>query len=360
MARDVRLENVSKQYGSVTAVRDMSLTINAGECVTLLGPSGCGKTTTLNMIAGFLPADGGEIYIGSRNVSRLPAYKRNTGMVFQNYALFPHLTVFDNVAFGLRIRKISKEAIRDRVNTAVDLVQLRETVARYPHQLSGGQQQRVALARALVVEPDVLLLDEPLSNLDAKLRQEMRLQIADIRKRLGITSVYVTHDQEEALTLSDRIAVMNHGSIVQLGVPSDIYERPRSLFVATFVGDSNVLPGTVESFSGPVMTVRTTSDYTISAKSDIESVSHGMQVHVAVRPHRVRICEEHSLEAGVNSIPAVVRDISFLGDKIVYYCQAGDHRFTAITPNTGFTGGAARGQEVFVQWKVEHSRAVSG
>src|SRR5262245_13582626 len=241
----VSLQRVTKRYGQVVAVSNVTLDVDDGEFVALLGPSGCGKTTTLQMLAGFVEPTSGDILIDGKPVRGIPPYKRNIGVVFQNYALFPHLTVFDNVAFGLKMRNVEHAQIVGRVRRALDLVQLDGLDQRYPRELSGGQQQRVALARALVIEPAVLLLDEPLSNLDANLREQMRFEIREIQKRIGITTLFVTHDQTEAMAAADRMVVMSNGEIRQVGTAREIYERPRDLFVATFIGQANLLRGKV-------------------------------------------------------------------------------------------------------------------
>ena len=256
MSNSVRVENLRKNFegrggsGQVVAVDGVSLEVKDGSLVTLLGPSGCGKTTVLRMIAGFETPTGGEIYIGDERITAVPANKRRTSMVFQGYGLFPHMSVYDNIGYGLRIRKVPAPEIRDRVFSMLELVDLKGTEARLPSQLSGGQQQRVALARALITEPRVLLFDEPLSNLDAKLRVLMRQEIRHLQQRLRITSVYVTHDQDEAMTLSDRIVLMHRGRIEQVGTPQEIYNRPRTLFVADFIGKGNFLAGTVRAVDG--------------------------------------------------------------------------------------------------------------
>jgi ABC-type Fe3+/spermidine/putrescine transport system ATPase subunit len=245
----VALEHLSRKFGNVTALHDVHLTIADGEFVSLLGPSGCGKTTTLRLLAGFLAPDGGRIIVGDRVLSApgavVPPEERGMAMIFQSYAVWPHKTVFDNVAFGLKLRRIPRAEIRERVGQMLDLVRLGELPQRYPGELSGGQQQRVALARALVVRPDILLLDEPLSNLDASLREEMRFEIRRLHDEMRITSVYVTHDQAEAMVTSDRIAVMNEGRVEQIGTPEEIYEHPRTQFVASFIGRTNCLTGVV-------------------------------------------------------------------------------------------------------------------
>ncbi len=242
---EVRIEKLSKRYGSSTAVDDISLTIAEGEFVSFLGPSGCGKTTTLKMIAGFEDVSSGSIFFDGQNIVGVPAEKRDIGMVFQNYALFPHMTVAQNLAFGLEMRRIPKHHIEQRAKRVLDMVQLSSFADRYPIQLSGGQQQRVALARALVIEPRILLLDEPLANLDAKLREEMRVFIRELQKRVGITTIYVTHDQAEAMSMSDKVVVIFGGRIAQAGPPSDIYDRPANLEVAQFVGQVNIVSGKV-------------------------------------------------------------------------------------------------------------------
>ena len=244
----VLIKEITKSYGSLKAIDRVSLSIEGGEFFTLLGPSGCGKTTLLRVIAGFAVPDGGEVYFEKQRIDPIPPHKRETGMVFQNYALFPHMNVFDNVAYGLRARKMGKEGIQSRVIEILRNVHLENLAHRFPNQLSGGQQQRVALARALVIQPKVLLMDEPLSNLDAKLRVSMREEIRRIQKKLGITTVYVTHDQEEAMAISDRIAIFNAGQVQQIGTPSEIYFQPKSRFVAEFTGISNLLNVTVSGY----------------------------------------------------------------------------------------------------------------
>ncbi len=250
MSHAVVIENAVKTYGDFRAVNGISLTIQPGEFFTLLGPSGCGKTTLLRMIAGFNTVDGGEIRFDDRVINNVPAHKRDIGMVFQNYAIFPHLNVADNVAYGLKARHVPKNEISPRVEDALKMVQIDQLKSRKPNELSGGQQQRVALARAFVIEPSVLLMDEPLSNLDAKLRVQMRTTIKKLQRRLGITTVYVTHDQEEALAISDRIAVMNQGNIMQIGTPEEIYRKPANPFVANFIGVSNFIGCSVKSSGG--------------------------------------------------------------------------------------------------------------
>ncbi len=299
---ELLLEHVSKRYGEHLVVEDLSLKIPQGEFLVLLGPSGCGKTTTLRMIAGFIEPSAGAISLGGRDVTRLPPWKRNTGLVFQSYALFPHLTAEENVAFGLEMRKIPAEETRARVAEALRLVRLEGYGGRLPRQLSGGQQQRVALARALAFRPDVLLLDEPLSNLDAKLRAEVRIEIRELQQKLGLTTVMVTHDQDEALSMADRLAVMAQGVVQQVGTQRDLYERPAGRFVASFVGRSNFLEGVAGE--GGVFT---------SAGGLRIACAHGGlgKATLAVRPEAVSIGPESAhLD---NAFEGVVEYIAYLG-----------------------------------------------
>jgi spermidine/putrescine transport system ATP-binding protein len=282
---DVELQNVSKKFTGTVAVNDVSLQIRAGEFMTLLGPSGCGKTTLLRMIAGFTIPDSGRVLLGGAEVTHIPPYRRDVTTVFQQYALFPHLDVFHNVAFGLQRRGGEREEIKRRVAEALEMVRLEGLESRRPHELSGGQQQRVALARALVLEPRVLLLDEPLAALDLKLRKQMQYELKSLQRRLGISFVFVTHDQEEALTMSDRVVVMNLGHIEQQGYPQEIYERPRTEFVAGFIGDSNILEATVES-SAQELSVLKINEAVFSVSGN--GVKAGDQVKVMIRPEKIR------------------------------------------------------------------------
>ena len=283
----VELRRLSKRYGSTTAVRDLDLAIAEGEIAALVGPSGCGKTTVLRMIAGLVEPDGGAILIGGTDVTRTPVHKRELGLVFQSYALFPHLTVFENVAFGLRRRGVGEAEIRRRVAAALDLVRLGELASRHPRQLSGGQQQRVALARSVVTEPRVLLLDEPLSNLDALLRDEMRVELRRLQQRLRITTVIVTHDQQEALTLADRVAVMNRGRIEQYASPQEVYDHPASVFVAGFVGRSNLIDVTVEASANGRLSLRAPDGMAIAAAGPDHAP--GTTLRAVLRHEKVRL-----------------------------------------------------------------------
>jgi putative spermidine/putrescine transport system ATP-binding protein len=285
---EVSIERLTKTFGNARAVDGISIRIADGEFISLLGPSGCGKTTTLKMIAGFEEASEGAIRFDGKDVVNVPAEKRDIGMVFQNYALFPHMTVDQNLAFGLEMRKVAKPEMRSRIAKVLDMVQLGGYSERYPNQLSGGQQQRVALARALVIEPKILLLDEPLANLDAKLREEMRVFIRDLQRRVGITTVYVTHDQAEAMTMSDRVVVMFGGRIAQIGAPSDIYERPESLEVAQFVGQVNLIKGTItgEAEAGKSSVASVFGEVAVHSRTDH---APGTAVTLSLRPEAIEL-----------------------------------------------------------------------
>jgi iron(III) transport system ATP-binding protein len=312
----------SPEGATVAAVRDVDLAVRPGELLTLLGPSGCGKTTTLRMIAGFQEPSGGEILIGEHDVTRLPANRRDIGFVFQSYALFPHLSVFDNVAYGLRVRRKSVHETRTAVAAVLALVGLGDLERRSPSELSGGQQQRVALARAIVIRPRVLLFDEPLSNLDAKLRVDMRTEIQRLQRRLGITTVYVTHDQEEAMAISDRIAVMQEGGIAQLGSAEELYRRPTSSFVAGFLGRANLLRTTVRASEGGSVTLEVPGG-TITVAS-ATTYQPGTRLSVMIRPERISIgLPEAALEGEIVSRV-------YLGEKAEYVVQVGSATLQVI------------------------------
>mgnify|MGYP001256512064 CR=1 FL=1 len=284
----IRLDNITKQYGAVGALRGLSLEVAQGEFFSLLGPSGCGKTTTLRIVAGLLQPDSGRVYLDGRDVTDLPPYRRNLGLVFQNYALFPHMTVWDNVAYGLRARRMPESEIKARVGRYLEIVGLSSMANRRPRELSGGQQQRVALARSLAIEPVVLLFDEPLSNLDAQLREQMQVEIRQLQRELGFTAFYVTHDQAEALLLSDRLAVLREGRLEQLGTPEELYDAPASPFVAGFFGGTNLLEGTAVR-EGSGWRFKTTGGSVLAAGRAVGRVSDGAAVRLAVRPQRLRI-----------------------------------------------------------------------
>ena len=351
----LRLERLTKHFGGVVAVDNVSVSVAGGEFITLLGPSGSGKTTTLMMIAGFEDPTIGEIYLDGEPLAGVPSYRRNFGMVFQNYALFPHRTVAENVEFPLKMRKVPKARRRDMVAGALELVQLPEYGARYPNQLSGGQQQRIALARALVFNPAVLLMDEPLGALDRKLREDMQLEIKRLQKQLNITTIYVTHDQEEALVLSDRIAVVNHGRFEQVDDPTTLYERPATTFVADFVGESNILPVTVarhgtewrgEAAGGQRLTLPPNMAF-----------ADGSRVNLIVRPEKVRLVGAAAAQG--TSVSGTVREAVYVGDITRYVVDAGDGlSIVARIQNRAGEARAAEGDTVTVGWHVSDTAVV--
>ena len=315
---NIQLKDIVKRFGAQEAVSHVSLDIRDGELFTLLGPSGCGKTTLLRLVGGFHEPDQGEICFDGRSVTPIPPYARNIGMVFQNYALWPHMTVADNITYGLRLKKIPREEIAEKVLRVLKLVNLTGLEKRYPGQLSGGQQQRVALARALVLNPDVLLLDEPLSNLDAKIRIQVRAEIRKLQKELGITTIYVTHDQEEALTLSDRIAVVNHGKIQQLGSPRDLYERPENPFVADFIGINNLLPGEVRDVNLAEHQLRVETKAGSLLCFSYIHFKPGDRCIVSVRPETASIGQGNEKPPGWNVIFGSVSFVYYMGNAIRY------------------------------------------
>jgi spermidine/putrescine ABC transporter ATP-binding subunit len=315
----IEFRNLTKRYGTLLANDHVNLQVRRGELMTLLGPSGCGKTTALRGLTGYVQPDEGQILIDGKDVVNLPTHQRQLGMVFQNFALFPHMTIWDNVRFPLMIRGESKKESEGKVREALQLVRLEGLSDRYPRQLSGGQQQRVGLARALVYRPNVLLLDEPLSNLDAKLREEMRFEIRDLQRRLSITAIYVTHDQQEALALSDRVAIMNGGHIEQVGTPREIYEHPRSKFVADFIGLSDFIPATVESYDA--QSVRVNVAGVALAVPAVEGLTRGQKILLFIRPNDVEIVSNKSHES---DLPGSISQITYLGDRIDYRVQIGD------------------------------------
>ena len=347
----VRLDEITKFYDTVLAVDRLSLSIERGENVALLGPSGCGKTTTLNVIAGFLRPDGGTVRIGDREVSDIPTNKRNLGMVFQSYALFPHMTVAENVGFGLKLRRIEPGERERRVQETLDMVQLGGFRGRFPKQLSGGQQQRVAVARALVVQPEIMLYDEPLSNLDAKLREEMRTELIELQDRIKITSIYVTHDQEEALALADRVALMNAGRIEQIGTPDEVYEKPATAFVAKFLGESNVLPATVSRTNGSQVECDIGGQSVRAETKDTHSV--GDRVEVVVRTERLTVSSEQP--STENCFKIRLNHVIYLGGTIRYLLRLGDHRLIAVERNRGDHAMLSEGSDVYVGWPARDS-----
>ncbi len=359
---DVRLVDVVKKFGDAVAVDHINLEVLDGEFFSLLGPSGCGKTTTLRMIGGFEEPTSGLIELQGQDVTWLAPYKRNVNTVFQSYALFPHLTIFENVAFGLRRRKVKDSEIKSRVAEMLKLVELPGYERRKPTQISGGQAQRVALARALVNRPAVLLLDEPLGALDLKLRRQMQVELKRIQQEVGITFMYVTHDQEEAMTMSDRIAVMNSGRYEQLGDPESLYERPATRFVAGFLGISNLLPGAVEGTDTTYVTVRLADDSRIRAPR--AATTGHERVSVGVRPEKIRLHEpSEAAPAGHNELSGIVRDASYLGVSTQYQIEArGGVRLTVYEQNVERATHAelwAPGEDVRLTWSPDHSFVIT-
>jgi spermidine/putrescine transport system ATP-binding protein len=359
---DVRLDRVTKRFGDFIAVDDLSLEIKQGEFFSLLGPSGCGKTTTLRMIGGFEEVSEGTVYLGDQDVTGLPPFKRDANTVFQNYALFPHLSVFENVAFGLRRRKVPSGEIRGQVAAMLKLVELPGYEERKPTQLSGGQQQRVALARALINHPRVLLLDEPLGALDLKLRKQMQVELKGIQSEIGITFIFVTHDQEEAMTMSDRIAVMRQGKIEQLGAPEELYERPRTEFVAGFLGVSNLLDAEVVGKDDRFAELRLADGTALRAPS--AGVNGGARVRIGVRPEKLRVlplADGHADHASSdsNAIEGTVFDASYIGVSTQYIIETKDgHKLTVYAQNIETSGAGevlGDGQPVRLTWKPQHT-----
>jgi spermidine/putrescine transport system ATP-binding protein len=363
---DVRIEGVTKRFGDFVAVDNLSLHVQPGEFFSMLGPSGCGKTTTLRMIGGFEEVTTGSIFLGDVDVTDIPPFKRATNTVFQNYALFPHLSIFDNIAFGLRRRKLPDAEVREKVGTMLDLVELPGFETRRPSQLSGGQQQRIALARALVNNPQVLLLDEPLGALDLKLRKQMQVELKRIQGEVGITFIFVTHDQEEAMTMSDRIAVIHRGKIEQLGTPEDLYERPQTDFVARFLGVSNLLEADVAGNDDRFTSMRLKDGTIVRAPSGM--VNGATSVRVGVRPEKLRILALEDGASGattdLNAIEGTVLDSSYMGVSTQYLIATPyDHRLIVYAQNLETAGASevlADGQRVYLTWKPQHTFVIAG
>jgi len=358
---DVRLERVSKMFADVAAVDDMSLDIAEGEFFSMLGPSGCGKTTTLRMIGGFEDPTLGTVYLGGRDVTDLPPYKRDVNTVFQSYALFPHLDVFENVAFGLRRKKVAKDEVAKRVKDVMQLVDMVGFETRKPPQMSGGQQQRVALARALVNSPKVLLLDEPLGALDLKLRKQMQLELKRIQQEVGITFIYVTHDQEEAMTMSNRIAVMRQGKIEQLGEPEYVYENPATEFVAGFLGASNLLEGEIKESANGNSTVLLATGGTMKVPFERIPSDAGPHVKVGVRPEKITIARgQGDAPSGLNGISGTVAISTYIGVSHQYKVETqGGTVMTVYVQNLGAEEAPHQGEHVVLSWKPEHTFAVT-
>ena len=343
MSVNIKIENAQKRYGDNIIIENLSLDIKQGEFFTLLGPSGCGKTTLLRMIAGFNSIENGNFYFNEKRINDLDPAKRNIGMVFQNYAIFPHLTVEQNVEFGLKNRKVSKEEMKVETDKFLKLMQIDEYRDRMPERLSGGQQQRVALARALVIKPDVLLMDEPLSNLDAKLRVEMRTAIKEIQNSIGITTVYVTHDQEEAMAVSDRIAVMKDGEIQHLGQPKDIYQRPANLFVATFIGKTNVLNGTLNN-----SVLKIAGKYDVNL-NNIKDKNVKGNIVISIRPEEFVIDENQAKDG----IKAFIDSSVFLGLNTHYFAHLESGEKIEIVQESKIDSIIPKGTEVYLKVKQD-------
>lgn len=352
----VSFEKIDKSYdGEVLVVQNLNLNIKKGEFVTMLGPSGSGKTTTLMMLAGFETPTNGEIFLEDKPISKIPPYEREIGMVFQNYALFPHMTVQENLSFPLEVRKFSKSEVKAKVTKVLDMVELGEFATRFPAQLSGGQQQRVALARALVFEPRLVLMDEPLGALDKNLREQMQYEIKHIHERINITVVYVTHDQSEALTMSNRIAVFNDGVIQQLSTPDVLYEKPENSFVAQFIGENNRFDGTVKKINGQFCSVEIDGGgFTTALKVNVDEV--GQRTQLSVRPERISV--NSSNESGENQFSGVVEELIYLGDHIrVRLNVCNNKEFIVKIPNEGNVS-FKEGDSVNLSWQANDIRAL--
>jgi len=356
----ILVERVTKRFGEETvAVNDISFTVGKSEFFSLLGPSGCGKTTTLRMLAGFETPTAGRIVIDGQDAVTLPVHKRNTNLVFQNYALFPHMTIQQNVAFGPERKRLPRKEVQARVAEVLEAVRLPDYAARYPRELSGGQQQRVALARALANRPAVLLLDEPLGALDLKLRENMQFELKRIQREVGISFVYVTHDQGEALTMSDRIAVMNKGKIEHLGAPEEVYLRPKSLFTAGFIGQANLLPGTIETQESSGLGVRLSDGSLLRAETSAEGCEVGEKATLMIRPEHLRL--ELELPGDVPSIPVRLKDETFQGSWARYAAETREGaRIVLLVPSDARPDAGAFDREVWVSCSAEHAYALPG
>jgi spermidine/putrescine transport system ATP-binding protein len=360
-SHDIELRDVVKEFGEVRAVDHVTMQIRDGEFFSMLGPSGCGKTTCLRMIAGFELPSGGDVLIKGKPMGATPPYKRNVNTVFQSYALFPHMSVAENIAFGLQMRKVPKAEIAERVKEGLALVRLEKFGDRKPRQLSGGQQQRVALARALVNHPDVLLLDEPLGALDQKLRKEMQFELKSLQERVGITFIFVTHDQEEALTMSDRIAVMSQGKVLQIGSPTEIYERPNCRFVADFIGETNFINGTLRHVEQSYALVETKLGNKVRGVLP-RPLPVGSEVTVSVRPEKARLSadDDHVVD-NVNCYPVTVERVAYIGSdtRILVRAHNADREFSVWEPNIRSTLDREeywqRGDSGFLTWPAENA-----
>lgn len=351
------IQDVYKSYGEVSVLKGINISVKKGEFISLLGPSGCGKTTLLRIIAGLTDATEGKILVEGNDVGKLPPFKRNNGMVFQNYALFPHMTVYENIAFGLKMRHLPKKEVRDRVQQGLSMIHLEDLGARYPKELSGGQQQRVALVRALVLNPTLLLLDEPLCNLDAKLRKEMRIEIRKLQQKLKVTTIFVTHDQEEALSMSDRIAVMNAGRLEQVGTPSDLYEHPHTRFVAGFIGNTNLLScrssGNSEGFLSLLY-----GDCPIQVSVPSMTPFPQGEILFSVRPEKIFLSPPDV--SGVNRIPCRIMTKAYLGPMIRVIMQDPQgHEITADVSSNSDAALFREGESVSACWETESGQIIA-
>jgi len=353
----IQIEDIVVKYGALMALKGITIDIERGELLSLLGPSGCGKTTTIRIIAGFVHPSQGNVYINGERVNEVPSYKRNIGVVFQNFALFPHMTCAENISFGLRRMKLKKNIVESRLKEIIALLHLDGLEKRYPGELSGGQQQRMALARAMVISPDVLLLDEPLGSLDKKLREEMQIELRQLQKKVGITTILVTHDQEEAITLSDRVAVMNDGVIEQIGTPTEIYEKPRSKFVADFIGINNFINGNVVKIGNNEIICKIGEEETVLAPFKKGYVI-GQAVDVIVRPESIELSEGIPLNMG-NFLKGIITNIIYKGANISFFIRLSNNQVIVASPNkldkSVINTNYSKGSEVFVSWKLESS-----
>lgn len=360
---DIRIEHIRKSFDGVEILKDINLTINQGEFFSILGPSGCGKTTLLRMIAGFISADEGAIYLGNENLLDLPPNLRNVNTIFQKYSLFPHLTVYENVAFPLRLKKVEEKIIEEEVKKYISLVGLEEHMQKKPSQLSGGQQQRVAIARALINKPGVLLLDEPLSALDAKLRQNLLLELDLIHEEVGITFIFITHDQQEALSISDRIAVMNKGEVLQIGTPAEVYESPANMFVADFLGDNNFLEGEViEILENNFAKIQTKDLGELIIEQD-KKVEIGNHVKVSIRPEKIKVTKTKPKEISstINTLPVYVNELIYTGFQSKYFvhlCSKEEYTFKVFKQHAVYFDDNDEGaiwwdEDAFISWDAD-------
>ncbi|MCK2004996.1 ABC transporter ATP-binding protein [[Brevibacterium] frigoritolerans] len=350
---DVEIKGAFKQFGANVVLNGIDLEVKQGELLTLLGPSGCGKSTTLNLIAGFLDPDRGEVHIKGNNVTKVPPYKRDLGMVFQTYSLFPHMTVYENLSFGLKLRKVGKAEQKKKISKALELVKMSGLENRYPRELSGGQRQRVAISRALVVEPELLLLDEPLSNLDAKLRHELRAEIKRLQKEIGVTTIFVTHDQEEALSMSDRVVVMNAGKIEQISTPTEIYNHPKTEFVFQFIGKSNCFEGNVSAVDKRKVAVKIGSDITHVDTNNVmgneSNLKNGDEVKLYIRPEKLQIVSlDENSSSPLDFHRAKISQMNYLGTSWEINVLLQGKSIQVLT--SAFDSSWQNGSEVLIGW----------